>query len=323
LCIDGFAGPGRYTGGEDGSPIVMIKAALKQAAKITAEVVFIFVEKDKDRYEHLVETLSELSGQLPKNFKYHCVHGEFDEELSARLDEINGKNKKLAPSLVFIDPFGFSHTPYVTIARILTNDRCEVLITFMFEEINRFLSHPDHPETYDNLFGTNRWREALKVTSASERRRIIHDIYRDQLRHVRSFEMMNAGNSTDYFLFFATNNVLGLEKMKEAMWRVDSTGQFSFSDFTDAKGTLSLFANNPNYPALKDLISCNFQNKKADVSAVENFVVAETPFLASHFKRILKEMEAKGEVSVVNPKPRRRVGTFPDGTELEFSPKRQ
>jgi hypothetical protein len=38
---------------------------------------------------------------------------------------------------------------------------------------------------------------------------------------------------TDYYLFYATNELLGLEKMKEAMWKADESGEFRFSDATD------------------------------------------------------------------------------------------
>jgi hypothetical protein len=40
-------------------------------------------------------------------------------------------------------------------------------------------------------------------------------------------------DSTKRLLFFATNNELRLKKIKEAMWRVDESGTYTFSDATD------------------------------------------------------------------------------------------
>jgi hypothetical protein len=37
--------------------------------------------------------------------------------------------------------------------------------------------------------------------------------------------MSNSRDVTDYFLFYATNELLGLKKMKEAMWKVDESGR--------------------------------------------------------------------------------------------------
>jgi hypothetical protein len=226
--------------------------------------------------------------------------------------------------LVFIDPFGFSHTPFQTISRILKNNRCEVVINFMYEEVNRFLSLEKHADDYDKLFGTTEWRRVLGLLGPDIRRKAIHDIYLRQLktcaRYVHSFEMVNRGNSTDYFLFFATNGLKGLEKMKEAMWKVDDTGSFQFSDHTDARGLMSLFSDHPNLEPLREAIQRTFRGQRVTIEELRDWVIAETEFLPVHLKRpVLAPMEEAGEVKVVNPAVKRRRGTFSDGTVLEFS----
>ena len=42
LYVDGFAGPGIYSGGEPGSPIIALRAARDQRVPITAEISFLF-----------------------------------------------------------------------------------------------------------------------------------------------------------------------------------------------------------------------------------------------------------------------------------------
>ncbi len=324
LYIDGFAGPGKYAGGEDGSPLIALKSARDHHARPKSEVVFTFIEKDKKRFDHLVEIIEQIKPTLPKNFHVHRVHGTFDDQMTDVLNGIDEQRAKLAPSLVFIDPFGFSHTPFGTVRRIMQNPRCEILVTFMFEEINRFLGHPDHMDTYDQLFGTDRWREVLAVSDPDCRRRMIHDIYRDQLRgagveYVRSFEMLNQGNRTDYFLFFGSHNLRGLEKMKEAMWKVDPSGTFQFSDFTDANRTMKLFGDEPDFEGLKNMTLRRFSGTSVSIEELTNFVLSDTPFLRTHFKtQILKPMELRGELSIAHAKEGRRHGTFPDGTVIEF-----
>jgi hypothetical protein len=240
------------------------------------------------------------------------------------LDGIDQQEVRLAPSLVFIDPFGFSHTPFRTVQRIMKNPRCEILVTFMYEEINRFLGHPDHGDTYDQLFGTAAWRTVLEVDEPDRRRRMIHDIYRDQLlgagvEYVRSFEMLNQGNRTDYFLFFGTHSVLGLEKMKEAMWKVDPLGAFQFSDFTNANRTIKLFPDRPDFDGLTRMILGRFEGEEVSIEDLTEFVLSDTPFLRTHFKtQILKPMELKGALFIEHAKEGRRRGTFPDGTVIRF-----
>jgi three-Cys-motif partner protein len=324
VYIDGFAGPGQYSKGEDGSPIVVLKAARDHTYPIKGELVCIFVEDDLDRYTHLKNLLDGLSSTLPSRIKWEVVHGRFDEHLTATLNVIEAQKKTLEPSFVFIDPFGFSHTPFKTVSKVLGNSRCEVLVNFMYEEVNRFISLEEHAENFDKLFGTPEWRSVRTLSGASQRRKAIHDIYLKQLKtcaaHVHSFEMLNKGNSIDYFLFFATNNLKGLEKMKEAMWKVDGTGSFQFSDHTDARGLMSLFSEHPNLAPLREAILKNFKGRQVKIESLRDWVIAETEFLPKHLKTpILAPMENAGELSVVSPAPKRRKGTFSDGTILKFS----
>jgi len=43
VYIDGFAGPGEYIGGDNGSPIIAIKAVLEHTANILADIRMLFM----------------------------------------------------------------------------------------------------------------------------------------------------------------------------------------------------------------------------------------------------------------------------------------
>jgi three-Cys-motif partner protein len=290
---------------------------------VKAELICIFVESDPTRCDHLRQTLAQLAPSLPRFIKWEVVRGRFDEHLTKTFDLLDAQAKGIAPSFVFIDPFGFSHTPFRTVKRILGNKGCEVLVNFMYEEVNRFLSLGTLSDDMDELFGTEEWRDVQHLHDAEDRRRAIHDIYFRQLqtvaKYVDSFEMRNRSNSTDYFLFFATNNLKGLEKMKEAMWKVDGTGSFRFSDHYHARGLQSLFSEHPNVEPLREAILRTFGGSEVLIERLVDWVVSDTEFLPKHLKRpVLAPMEAAGEVSVVNPSAKRRKGTFSDGTILRF-----
>ena len=260
---------------------------------------------------------------MPSRIKWSVVNGRFDEHLTKTFKLIDSQKQTLAPTFVFVDPFGISHTPFKTISNVLKNRQCEVLVNFMYEEVNRFLSFDKLSDSYDELFGTTEWRKVTKLSDPSQRRRAIHDIYLNQLKtaakYVHSFEMLNKGNSTDYFLFFATNGLKGLEKMKEAMWKVDDTGSFQFSDHADARGLMSLFSADPNLAPLRESILRTFKGRQISIDDLSDWVISETEFLPKHLKGpILAPMEKAGELSVVNASPKRRKGTFSDGTILKF-----
>lgn len=314
--VDGFAGPGIYDNGEEGSPIIALKAALRHQTRISTEVRFLFIEQDKKRAARLQECVEAL--ERPPNFRTRIAEGMSFEEGFRKylLDPHREKNKPLPPTFAFIDPFGWTGVPFALVKEILANKGCEVLFNFMYEEINRFIEHPDQPKNFDALFGTAVWRGVKEIFDARARREFLHDLYVSQLRnaagarYVRSFEMRNKKDATDYFLFFATNSEKGMEKMKEAMWKVDESGAFRFSDATNPEQTL-LFTPSPDFAGLRRAIVERFAGSEVTVAEVEDFVLAETPFRITHYKKqVLAELEREGRLEVINPKPGRRARSY-------------
>ena len=90
LFIDGFAGPGEYSGGEEGSPQIAIRALVDHPAAIGAEVVYYFIEKEEDRAKHLQQVVDEWKDKVPASTKLNVVTGSFDgtmKEIFVYLDE--------------------------------------------------------------------------------------------------------------------------------------------------------------------------------------------------------------------------------------------
>jgi len=70
LFVDGFAGPGRYAGGEEGSPLIALETLLAhpqfQTPQGQREVVFIFIKKEQDRAAALEGELREFAAKRRK-----------------------------------------------------------------------------------------------------------------------------------------------------------------------------------------------------------------------------------------------------------------
>ena len=323
VYIDGFAGPGEYIGGNDGSPIIAIKAVLEHRANIKADIRMLFIEADKGRCEFLKQKVNEIN--LPSNIKTECICAKFAETLTEILNYLDEQKGRLAPAFVFIDPFGFTGIPFSVIKGIMQNSRCEVLITFMYEEINRFIADTRLWDSLTETFGTDRWRQVVQVRDPKRREVLLHNIYKEQLekeasiKFVHSFKMTNKINKTDYFLFFGTNNIVGLKKMKEAMWRADKSGAFQFSDATYNPSQPMLFQIEPNYDQLKEIIQTNFRTKSVSVVELENFILTQTPFRETHYKKqILVPLEKAEKIKVSCPDRKRKKWTFPLECIIEF-----
>lgn len=324
IYIDGFAGPGEYKNGEEGSPIIAIKAVLNHKIKITSEIKMLFIEANKNRFEALNKKLAKL--KLRSNLKVDCINNKFDETVSQIFDSLDEQKKTIAPAFVFIDPFGFAGIPMGLIKRIMQNPKCEVLITFMYEEINRFISNKKIWPNLVKTFGTDKWKDAINEKNSAIRNNKLHELYKKQLeksagiQYVQSFKMINKANKTDYYLFFGTNSLTGLKKMKEAMWKADSSGTFQFSDVSYKPGQATLFELGPDYSKLKMILVRKFKGKSVRVSEIQNFILTKTAFRETHYKRqILAQMEKAEPPEIrVKAKNRPRRGTFLDDYGVEF-----
>jgi three-Cys-motif partner protein len=313
LYIDGFAGPGQYEGGEAGSPIIALDTALGFQPPLTAKIHFLFVEERGDRSDHLRQQVTKRT--LPPNFSVIVEGGITFETAFTNRYSSYVRQGRLMPTFAFIDPFGWTGAPFNLVKQILSNRSCEVFVNFMYEEINRFIGHPDQVENFNSFFGTEEWKRCASASEPRVRNRCLHDLYLSQLHagaaYVRSFEMSNARDVTDYYLFYATNELLGLKKMKEAMWKADESGEFRFSDATDPNQFI-LFEKAPRLLLLRQQLVTQFLGKEVLVGNIENFVVVETAFRETHYKSILKALEKEGGLSPLNAAPGRRAGTFGD-----------
>ncbi len=325
IYIDGFAGPGRYSEGEDGSPIIALRAALDQSIPSSTRLFFLFVERDPERAAVLQEIVDGI--QRPSNFRVKVAPGStFEAEVTELIEFYSSRHRPLPPTFAFVDPFGWTGVPFSLLAQIIGHPSCEVLVNFMYEEINRFLTQSDQPENFDSFFGTGEWRACVSG-SPQQRNRCLQDLYVRQLRdaagatYVRSFEMRNEAGATDYFLFYATKSLKGLQKMKEAMWKVDPKGEFKFSDATDPNQMIMF--GDPPIDVLRKQILERFAGREATVQEVEEFVLANTAFRETHYKRqVLAELERSTPPALfaVNPRPGRRPTTYGDPTmTLRFS----
>lgn len=327
LIIDGFAGPGRYSGGEEGSPLIAIRCVREHTASaMISEVVCLFIEADKTNAEHLEAVLEELraDGKIPTKCKCRVLHGDFDEGLAKVLDYVDEQKKRLAPAFVMIDPFGVSQTPMSVIQRLFTNDKVEVYVSFMYEWVNRFKKSSAFEPHLDELFGTEEWRDGLAIEDSQERKTFFFDLYEDQLRkagamYVVRFELFS-GNRLKYAIFFATCHLLGADKMKQAIWKIAPTGDYAFRGGRSEQLALGLDA--PDFGPLRRAIEGFLGSRKVGswvkVEEVAEFVVASTDYHSSQFKtNALRPLESNGKIEV-DPTSRTRRGSYPDGTRLRL-----
>lgn len=325
LYLDGFAGPGIYLGNEPGSPIIAIETAVEHSLRQRfGELFFLFIEKDPDRAAKLKEVLTNHFPNLPKNIGYQVVGAEFAPTLEQVLQSLEQREAKLAPTFAFLDPFGFSGFPMKLIGRMMSYEKCEVLITFMEGFVNRFTDEMREP-ALNELYATVEWKKIREIVDPSQRQRFLLDLYERQLRnvggakYVRSFGMINRYSQPLYYLVFGTKHWKGLEVMKYAMFKVDRTGAYKFSDLTDPNQTYLVDYGTEQawVPTAANAVYNKFRGKTVSKSDVYQFVVTETPYM--YRKSILEYLEKMRPSKISNVSTRQKRFSYPEGCSITFS----
>jgi len=316
LYFDGFCGPGEYKNGKAGSPIIALKTALNRQHDreqiLNSDITWLFVDDKPHKIEHLEKLLSEF--EIPDNYEVICKAEKFTETVEDFLEQ---QKRAAAPAFIFIDPFGFSHHPMDQIKDLMGFEKCEVLINFMFEFVNRFAEK--EPEKIDSLYGTKKWRQI-----EGERSHHFLDLYRNQLKteadieFVREFKFQRE-NKPSYYLFFGTNDIKGLEKMTEVMWKIDPMSGSSISDKTYSHQSIMKEMQGPNWNQVKEAYIENFSGEVKEIEDLLNWSLIELGIPKNGIKsNVLKPLEENKTIKIVDAKRGRNKGTYPEGTEIEF-----
>jgi three-Cys-motif partner protein len=343
IYLDGFAGSGDYVDGSHGSPVIAIECAKNHVlkAKMSCEMVFLFTEIHKGRYEHLRQLLERLYGKwdektetfqgLPSNYKFGLTHGDFNEVTKGILKELEENGENLAPTMAFIDPFGYE-LDLNLLARILKFRRCELLVTYMAGFIDRFASETKHRESI---------KRTLQVTDADldkvssnpnvrERELIWLRYFNDAIVSTAEslsttpvqiyrlyFKMLDLNNHTLYYLVYFTKSPKGIGAMKRAMQKVgrDWSYRFSDHDFDPSQNTILNYLD--EQPWIRDeaeAIAKRFAGKEVSVEDVDSYILLETIWVPR--KGCLKMLAEEGRLDTV--KGGQKKNTFPPGSVVRF-----
>lgn len=329
IYIDGFAGPGYYKDGEDGSPLVAIRAASSGIERsgnkfISPAIHLFFIEKDRKRHMHLSQTLSENKDYVSHINVHPPIHSIFAEALPKIAAQIPAAFESDAPVFLFADPFGVTGMPFQALKDAVRGSSSELLINLDADGVGRIYqaSNNNREEQLCDLFGCDHWQ---KFASCGNDHRKLHReilaLYKSQIltipgmKYVWQFGMRGKNNELNYYLVFATKNPLGMEKMKEAMRRISQDGSYTFSDASINQE--HIIFDKSDETVFSDELWGKFNGKTVRYSETEQFALNETPFINP--KKMLAALEKQGRIRVI-AKPNRRRETFPPGTiqSIEF-----
>lgn len=309
LYIDGFAGRGEYFDYDGnvvgvGSPIIAMRKAqdlltwAKENNRELSEFWCLFIEKNEQNYQNLVEVIEREKEKCPLPHIIHC-NGDFADEITKFL---NNAQRCLPPTLCFIDPFGFD-VPFPVIRALMTIPKTEVLFTFMSRDINRFLSSPKHEKSLNTLFGTTEWKKYnLSSLSPYERESNLVNLYRKQLHEEAGVKYsmpfmvkMPESRQTVYYIIHATNSFDGFKIMKDIMAGQSSGEVFGYMGPEDGQTSLGCFDKTP----LRNYLLKKYRGQEVSFERIiyDSYADEEViRFVEKEYRRVLKSLITEGAI---------------------------
>lgn len=308
--LDAFAGPGRYEGGEAGSPVFILDRLLHHHAVERMHldrnrVHLVFIERDLARYKHLMTELATMFGPLADlPVRVEVRRGEAGKDSLPVLTELGAWGN---PILGIFDSWGSVNVPLEVMSRIARNRSSEVITTFgpnwfsRREELN--------PDTLDTVFGGRTfWTPAAEEARPDERWRAWLDTYRNALKRAGfgyqlQFQLVPRTGQPLY-LVFGTGSPAGLKAMKEAMWKVDDRDGESFRDPRNrgsaVAGQIDLFQMEEVIdPELVELVTQLLSQGSVSVEAVGRWLLTETSrWMPTHALKAARLMRQDGSLVV-------------------------
>lgn len=268
LLVDGFAGPGLFDDGTEGSPIIMCRAAHERAG---SNYRAIFVNKERAYHDRLVAALAERG----YTSNAQAIHGD----ARALLRELPGQ-LSADTAFIYLDPFGLEGADFALLEPILSrppHHSTEILLNLSVPILHRLASRKArakgavkplvirYGERLTRLFGGDYWQDYLLQADAEthERESALISAYtrklRGYLRYVGYCPVREtAGGRTKYYLIFASRHHEAIRLMNDRMAKdyhshVYGTATegtlFSSLDYREA-GTLPEW----QYPPLREVI---------------------------------------------------------------------
>ena len=207
---EGFSGPGIYSGGEPGSPVIAIRALVDKVPATTGIARMLFIDDDQRCVDMLWQTLKQAFPGRPRSeaampvgvFKGTCA-----ADLEAKLDEMKAWGQ---PIFANLDSWGNAPVPHKLLQRLAANVSSEVIVTLSPQHFVRFVSNLG--EAGDDVFGGDpHWRTVVNLAPEAKSRHIL-TCYRQSL-HTAGFPYL-----LDFELIPATVNLCTSSSAPRIRW---------------------------------------------------------------------------------------------------------
>ena len=323
--FDFFAGPGRYKTGEKSTPLLIIERALA-SQDLTSRLVTVFNDANPEFTSTLKAEIDALPGVDRLKYQPQILTGEIGEELIQHFERI-----RTIPALSFIDPWGYKGLSLRLIRAVIKDWGCEVVFFFNYNRINMGVANNLVEPHMQALFGEERLaalRQEMMSLDPEERESRVRRALGEALegmgaRFLIPFRFKRHGGRVSHYICFVSKHALGYSIMKSIMANrgvVDEDGVPLFEYIPGFVGRQLAFERDRPIEALPADLLARFAGQTLTREAVYDLHNVGTPFIKPNYKRVLMQMEERGEISCDPDRESRRANTLADHVLISFPP---
>lgn len=171
-----------------------------------------------------IEVLKRVLSLFPKKQQIQVFVSRLDvNEYLDRLCQNSDLAKKMfkhgATTILYVDPFDFGTVEIPKVSAVLQKHYCELLFNFFISDYVRNI-HQDAGRIAKCLGGERIETKDDLITYMRKQLRVGH------IKHLFSYQFRTEKNVELYQIVFATPSSRGLEKLKEALWKVFKGAEF-------------------------------------------------------------------------------------------------
>jgi three-Cys-motif partner protein len=222
--VDGFSGPWETQTEDfaDSSFMIAIEVLRDAQQKVLAQtgkrrkIRCFLSENNPKAFAKLTAAVAPFNNP-EEDFEIRTFGGDFEDAVS----EIQAFIGRSFP-LIFIDPTGWTGYAFDKIRLLFDRPKCEVVINFMYDFVNRAASMSDAKTiaSLDPILGGPNWEQRLDPNLP--RGRAIEKLFRDTLRNAGRFEFVvstkidrSTADRPHFFIAYGTKSDDGLKTFRE------------------------------------------------------------------------------------------------------------
>ncbi len=312
LYIDLFAGPGRYKDGTKSTPLLILEQAIADS-DMREMLVTYFNDAAAENSSSLTYAIEQIPGIAKLRHRPRIANELIGEEIVKEL-----QNTTLAPTLFFVDPWGYKGLSLDLIGSVLKDWGCDCIFFFNYNRINMGLQNPMVEEHMNALFGKVRadtLREQLDGMRPEDRELVIVEELACALKEnggqfVLPFGFRNdRGERTSHHLIFVSKHFRGYEIMKDIMARESTSADQGVPSFiyspADQRQTL-LFELTRPLDELGEMLMREFAGRRLTLKQLYEQHSVGRRFILRNYRDVVRILEANGRVTLTPPAAKRQ-----------------